>query len=744
METTNTEGTQTQEEISSHPKSHFVASETEIQADSNNNFQEENSKGFAEFEQGTESPAPGTPSSSRSTRTKPKKAPELSEQEWYFGNIDRTAAETILTQCNEDTFLVRDSSKGKDYYALSFFKFKDQKISHTLIIPLEYGKKYYQLQDSARMYSSVVDLITKCPELSGYKGVQKLSAQKILEQLVLSDLASPRETPRQVTSVSHGTEDEESPSPSAPVSSSNDNNNNTNPVTTTTSEGGSKRTTLTLSFDKLSTSNMQAIDELVSRVLEDSNMQNVSRVKEALKGLIAEVAVKVSEYDKKLVQQSLASSRQVTLSPKENEEYLTLMQNFDKLKTYLYKLRLKGDEFRIIHKGETKLFKVTTEGQIIFCSIKRSTQPEDLVPEDMSEYAYFNVKVLDGREGSVYEITSSRTIHYIDQVKKAVSDSTIARDRKGGVCIFWLNGKKSTFLTAIPEDGTELLEVIGAHVKKYRQSSIKQIQLLKDIFRCKSTKFEIDIPEHELLLRRLWQVSMPGKKLDSLVSNQWKLIGFQGANPATDFRSMGLLGLLNLIYFAENYTEKVRKILTAQREYPWAVTGINITNMLLVMLNLTAELVNQPAPDNSWHTPLLTLFYYADNDDTFDELYSQSFLLFDKLWVAMKAGYMDFPQVIRRLQQLIEDLLKRKPLDVAQLIAWIEQLSIGLEDQLPLLSSPQSWSSQSFSSYNSFNKVTPMNPGQTSPKVGRTPHASMPSIPSPRGSNQEKRTSDLW
>lgn len=55
---------------------------------------------------------------------------------------------------------------------------------------------------------------------------------------------------------------------------------------------------------------------------------------------------------------------------------------------------------------------------------------------------------------------------------------------------------------------------------------------------------------------------------------------------------------------------------------------------------LILELIEQPAPSSSWHTPLLTLFYYADNDDTFDELYSQAFLLFDRIWVHTKADYM--------------------------------------------------------------------------------------------------------
>src|SRR5579885_2148837 len=103
---------------------------------------------------------------------------------------------------------------------------------------------------------------------------------------------------------------------------------------------------------------------------------------------------------------------------------------------------------------------------------------------------------------------------------------------------------------------------------------------------------------------------------------------------------MGLLGLLNLIYFAERYNEKAKMLIFSKRQYPWAATGINITNMLLKLLGLNEALVDQPAPSASWHTPLLTLFYYADSEDTFDELYSQSFLLFDRLWVLTKSDYL--------------------------------------------------------------------------------------------------------
>ena len=41
---------------------------------------------------------------------------------------------------------------------------------------------------------------------------------------------------------------------------------------------------------------------------------------------------------------------------------------------------------------------------------------------------------------------------------------------------------------------------------------------------------------------------MPGTALEARLSKQWQDVGFQGNNPATDFRGMGLLGLRCLVY----------------------------------------------------------------------------------------------------------------------------------------------------------------------------------------------------
>lgn len=45
---------------------------------------------------------------------------------------------------------------------------------------------------------------------------------------------------------------------------------------------------------------------------------------------------------------------------------------------------------------------------------------------------------------------------------------------------------------------------------------------------------------------QLWKFLKPNTPLESRISKQWCEIGFQGDDPKTDFRGMGLLGLYNL------------------------------------------------------------------------------------------------------------------------------------------------------------------------------------------------------
>merc|ERR1739841_56420 len=67
--------------------------------------------------------------------------------------------------------------------------------------------------------------------------------------------------------------------------------------------------------------------------------------------------------------------------------------------------------------------------------------------------------------------------------------------------------------------------------------------------------------------------------------------GFQQKDPSSDFRGMGLLGLIQLVYFSELFSQDAINLLhTSQYDqffFPFAATGINLTAYVLELLEKT-------------------------------------------------------------------------------------------------------------------------------------------------------------
>lgn len=62
---------------------------------------------------------------------------------------------------------------------------------------------------------------------------------------------------------------------------------------------------------------------------------------------------------------------------------------------------------------------------------------------------------------------------------------------------------------------------------------------------------------HSVMLEDLWELLKPGARRESRITKQWIDIGFQGADPVTDLRGTGLLGLKMLHSFVKVHTKKV-------------------------------------------------------------------------------------------------------------------------------------------------------------------------------------------
>ncbi|PWZ20592.1 ELMO domain-containing protein A [Zea mays] len=178
----------------------------------------------------------------------------------------------------------------------------------------------------------------------------------------------------------------------------------------------------------------------------------------------------------------------------------------------------------------------------------------------------------------------------------------------------------------------------------------------------------------EEALQSLWCASFPGTELRGLISEQWKEMGWQGKDPSTDFRGGGFISLENLLYFARNYPKSFQELLRKQNgdraiwEYPFAVAGVNITFMLIQMLDLQSV-----KPRSLFGAVFLKLL--SENDQAFDILYCITFKLMDQQWLDMHATYMDFNTVMkstrRQLERelLIEDIQRIEDMPSYRLLA---------------------------------------------------------------------------
>jgi len=125
-------------------------------------------------------------------------------------------------------------------------------------------------------------------------------------------------------------------------------------------------------------------------------------------------------------------------------------------------------------------------------------------------------------------------------------------------------------------------------------------------------------PEHEATLRYYWQVVRPHESLDERKGLHWKKLGFQGQDPASDFRGSGIFGLRCLIYFALRYPSTFQSmyshpITEEKQRYPFSIAGLNILMILYEFLGWGFK--QTPAQPLAVHH-LIHILFESDLPDT--------------------------------------------------------------------------------------------------------------------------------
>lgn len=145
----------------------------------------------------------------------------------------------------------------------------------------------------------------------------------------------------------------------------------------------------------------------------------------------------------------------------------------------------------------------------------------------------------------------------------------------------------------------------------------------------------------------------------NLVSSRWSHIGFQGEDPGTDFRGMGILGLAQLEYLSRKPKRLARDLLKRslndEHSYPFAIVGINITYILLNMMkDGSMKHLYYDTGDILFRNNQRTLNVLT----TFNDLYAELFLRFDCFWHESK------PETIFQFKPLMEEFVSIVKMDL--------------------------------------------------------------------------------
>lgn len=205
---------------------------------------------------------------------------------------------------------------------------------------------------------------------------------------------------------------------------------------------------------------------------------------------------------------------------------------------------------------------------------------------------------------------------------------------KGLTCVCF-KGKKRTY------------ERIFSHLTPQQEERLKRLKNRMKL------NYDGSRPDHQEALRALWCAAYPCKELVGLISDQWKEMGWQGRDPSTDFRGAGFISLENLLFFAKTFPMSFQRLMKKQGgkqaawEYPFAVAGVNITFMMMQMLDLDALKARA-------FVRAVFLQMLSETEWAFDLLYCVAFVVMDKQWMERNATYMEFNDVLKSTRSQLE------------------------------------------------------------------------------------------
>lgn len=104
----------------------------------------------------------------------------------------------------------------------------------------------------------------------------------------------------------------------------------------------------------------------------------------------------------------------------------------------------------------------------------------------------------------------------------------------------------------------EIQETLQSFIEISKNVKEKFVKFFSLLISVKETPYDEKNLVHEQFLQRIWYSVYPNEPLQGIRSEQWVNIGFQGSNPATDFRAIGTAGLYTMLNVCQTHSESIR------------------------------------------------------------------------------------------------------------------------------------------------------------------------------------------
>jgi hypothetical protein len=136
-------------------------------------------------------------------------------------------------------------------------------------------------------------------------------------------------------------------------------------------------------------------------------------------------------------------------------------------------------------------------------------------------------------------------------------------------------------------DFREISSLKSLRYKVFGSPKLKNPQLEMErnqFFQLATQQVDYEQVDHERMFQSIYRILTGDQLSCPTFGRHWELIGFQGADPATDIRGAGLLGLLQLLYLLQYHRTLALRIyalsIDSQQNFPFAVVSLNLTGIV--------------------------------------------------------------------------------------------------------------------------------------------------------------------